>query len=52
MTKTFLIADTHFFHENVIKYCNRPFKSIEEMNQTMIKNWNEMVDDNDIIYHS
>ena len=51
MTKTFLIADTHFFHENVIKYCNRPFKSIEEMNQTMTKNWNEMVDDNDIIYH-
>ena len=41
MTKTFLIADTHFFHENII----------EEINQTIIKNWNEMVDDNDIIYH-
>lgn len=51
MVKTFLIADTHFFHENVIKYCNRPFKSVEEMNQVMIKNWNETVDDNDIIYH-
>lgn len=51
MAKTFLIADTHFFHENVIKYCNRPFKSMEEMNQVMIKNWNETVENDDIIYH-
>lgn len=44
-------ADTHFFHINIIKYCNRPFKSVEEMNEIIIKQWNECVKEEDIIYH-
>ena len=32
----FFTSDTHFWHENIIKFCNRPFSSIEEMND---KNW-------------
>ena len=35
----------------VIRYCNRPFSSIEEMDQTLIDNWNTMVDPKDTIYH-
>ena len=47
----YLIADTHFYHKNIIKYCNRPFKSVEEMNQKLIDNWNRVVSDDDIIIH-
>lgn len=39
----YFIADTHFYHEPIIKFSNRPFKSVEEMNQKLIQNWNETV---------
>lgn len=47
----FIISDTHFSHANIIKYCNRPFNDIEEMNETIINNWNDVVGKNDIVYH-
>lgn len=47
----FFTADTHFCHNNIIKYCNRPFSSIEEMNEVLIKRWNKIVEPNDTIYH-
>jgi len=49
--KTFVISDTHFNHEFIIKACNRPFSNVEEMNYTLINNWNSVVDDDDLVYH-
>jgi calcineurin-like phosphoesterase family protein len=51
MTNTYFISDTHFNHENIIKYSNRPFSSILEMNEKIIENWNMKVAPNDTIYH-
>ena len=50
MTKTFLTSDTHFFHENVIKFCSRPFDSVEDMNYKLIRNWNQRVAPEDHIW--
>jgi len=43
-------ADTHFNHINIIKYTNRPFNNVQEMNDTLIKNWNNRVKDTDTIF--
>ena len=50
MNKIWFISDTHFNHANVIRYCNRPFKSVGEMNQTIINNWNSVVSDEDTVF--
>ena len=44
------IADLHFGHANSIKYDNRPFESVEEMDKILIDNWNKVVTNSDITY--
>lgn len=51
MSKTFVTADSHFNHKNIIEYCSRPFTSVDEMNKTLIENWNAVVGKGDIVYH-
>lgn len=46
----YFTADTHFYHENIIKYCDRPFHTIEEMNYVMVDNWNKTVKQSDDVY--
>lgn len=47
----YFTGDEHYGHRNVIKYCNRPFQDVEEMDREIIKRHNEVVSDNDIVYH-
>jgi calcineurin-like phosphoesterase family protein len=46
----FFTADTHFGHRNIINLCKRPFASIEEMDETLTRNWNAAVSKRDEIY--
>ena len=49
--KHWFTSDTHFGHTNIIKYCNRPFENIDQMNKKIIDNWNNCVQEDDIVYH-
>ncbi len=50
MTKTFFTSDLHFWHNNVIHFCKRPYGSVEQMNQSLIDNWNMVVGEKDHIW--
>ncbi len=47
----FFTSDTHFSHANIMKYCNRPWSNVEDMNETLINNWNKVVNKDSIIFH-
>lgn len=48
----FYISDTHFYHKNIIKYekVRNHYESFEEMNEDMIKRWNDKVSKEDVVY--
>lgn len=50
MPKTLFTSDCHYWHANIIKFCNRPFKTVEEMNEALIAKHNEVVDPEDKIW--
>lgn len=47
----FFTSDEHYGHKNIIKFCKRPFDSVEEMDSNIINNHNSVVTDDDIVYH-
>lgn len=48
---TWVISDTHFFHKNIIEYCERPFKGVREMNDFILQKWYETVPFSDTVIH-
>lgn len=46
----YFISDLHLGHRNILKLCNRPFSSIEEMDEIIIDNWNNKVHRDDTVY--
>lgn len=44
-------SDTHFNHSKIIKYCQRPFLNVKEMNEYLITYWNILIKPRDIVYH-
>lgn len=49
--KVFFTSDTHIGHENILKFCDRPFNSVEEMDDAIINNWNKVVGPDDYVFH-
>jgi calcineurin-like phosphoesterase family protein len=51
LSETFFAADHHFGHGNIIKFCDRPFSSVEEMDERMIDEWNAVVGRTDRVFY-
>jgi calcineurin-like phosphoesterase family protein len=51
MRKIYYSADFHLCHDNIIKHTNRPFQDVDEMNTTLISNWNSVVKSTDEVYY-
>lgn len=51
MSKHWFTADPHFSHNNIIRYTDRPFKNHKEMDNVLIKNINDLVSPQDVVYY-
>lgn len=47
----YFTSDTHFNHNSILKFCNRPFETIEEHDNKLIENWNSVVGLDDTVFH-
>lgn len=46
----YFYSDPHFFHENIIKYQERPFGSVDEMNSELVNRYNSIIRREDLVY--
>jgi calcineurin-like phosphoesterase family protein len=47
----FFTSDEHFNHPEIIQYCCQPFKTLEEKQNLIIQNHNDLVNEDDVVYH-
>src|SRR4030067_108785 len=45
--QTWIVSDTHFFHANIGRYCDRP----DGWRETIIDNWNRLIQPGEIDFH-
>ena len=50
MKQDWFCSDWHLGHKNIIKLSNRPFSSIEQHDETIINNYNKVVNREDNVY--
>jgi calcineurin-like phosphoesterase family protein len=50
-TRIFLTADEHYIHYNIIHHCSRPWKTLQAMHAALIKRHNNLVGENDLVFH-
>lgn len=48
---TFFTSDTHFGHAGIMRWAKRPFATAQQMDEEMIRRWNETVSEDDTVYH-
>jgi calcineurin-like phosphoesterase family protein len=48
--RIFLVSDLHINHARIIGYCNRPYRSLSEMNRDLVRRWNSVVGAGDTVY--
>ncbi|MBO4991865.1 MAG: metallophosphoesterase family protein [Firmicutes bacterium] len=46
----YFTSDVHLGHKNIISHCDRPFSSLEEMDQHLISYWNRRISADDTVY--
>ena len=46
----YFTSDLHLEHPNIIHYCGRPFRNVQQMNKVLIKNWNSVINEDDVVY--
>lgn len=49
--RRFHISDTHFFHKNIIRFCDRPYEDVKHMSWDMVNKWNSVVSPEDTVIH-
>lgn len=48
--KCWFTSDQHYCHSNVMRFCNRPWGDVKEMNKALTDNWNEVVGEKDVVF--